>query len=112
MFDRILPQMWLTLPKEQRDIIALAFNLPRSSITEVRDSTVISDGYNYEDLGGITTEKMNAYIGSEETFQRGWEITLSKVRAELNPPQVMAAELVNVVELTQPKPTKNGKKTK
>ena len=40
-----------------------------------------------EDLKKITLEKMNEYIGSEETsFLRAWEVTLSKVNFELNPP--------------------------
>lgn len=62
------------------------WKIPRSGVSEVRDQTVISDGHTYEDLLAITHERMNEYIGSEETFARAWEITVAKAYSELHPP--------------------------
>lgn len=84
--DRIYQQHWITLPKEQREHLTKVFEVPMSGIKEIRDATVISDGHTNEDLKEITLEKLNAYIGSEETFPRAWEITISKAKYELNPP--------------------------
>ncbi len=84
--SNIYPQMWLALPKAIRNLLAERFEIPRTGVTEIRDQDVVSDGYTGEDLQHITLEKMNAYIGSEETFGRAWEITIAKAHAELNPP--------------------------
>lgn len=86
IMNQIFPQVWIHLSKEVRAHLVKVFSLVRSGVTEVRDQEVISDGFTVDDLKQITLEKMNKYIGSVETFPRAWEITLSKVYSELNPP--------------------------
>lgn len=76
--------MLLDIPTKQR--LVEVFGLIKSGFSEVRDNYVVTDGYTQEDLKAINLEKMSAYIGSEETFLRAWEITLRKVHFELNPP--------------------------
>lgn len=84
--QQIYQQVWINLPKEIRLQLIKDFGLERTGVTEVRDQTLISDGFTNDDLKCISLEKMCEYIGSEETFIRAWEITLAKVHAILNPP--------------------------
>lgn len=86
MFDRILVPHWVSLEKEVRQHLAKVFNLTATGIAEIRDQTVISDGYSNADLDKITAAKMAEYVGSNESFPRLWEITLAKVKYELHPP--------------------------
>lgn len=74
------------LSRELREYLGHMWKIPRTGITEVRDQEVITDGHTYEDLLAITHERMNEYIGSEETFARAWEITVAKAFSELHPP--------------------------
>lgn len=85
-FDRVAPQMWMMLGKDERDRLAHVFKIEATGITEVRDNEVLTDGFKYEDLAGITKEKMTEYVGSEESYPRLWELTVAKVRSELHPP--------------------------
>lgn len=94
MFERIYQQHWIDLPKDTRLKLAEVFGIERTGPTEVRDQTVISDGYSNSDLSAITLEKMNAYVGSDETFSRAWELTLAKVKFELNPPVVVVGKQI------------------
>lgn len=86
MLEKIYPHIFIQVPKDLRDYIAKVFGVKQSGITEVRDSTVISDGRTVEDLSVINEETMEAYVGSKETFARLWEITISKAKSELYPP--------------------------
>lgn len=88
MYIQIVPQLWMLVPKAERDLLAKQFELPRTGITEVIDQTVITDGYRAEDLINITLEKMVAFVGSEESFMRAWELTTMKAHSLLNPPTV------------------------
>lgn len=119
MFERIYPQNWVELSQQVRVHLAKVFDIPRSGISEVRDMTLVSDGHTNEDLKAITLEKMNEYIGSEETYPRAWEITLSKVNYELNPPvqihpttepNMVADEVEELPEVTQEKDEKTTTK--
>lgn len=74
------------MDKKVRNHLAEVFHIVSSGVTEIRDQYVVSDGFTMDDLKGITLEKMCVYIGSQETFMRAWEITLMKVKSELNPP--------------------------
>lgn len=88
MFTVIVPQLWMMVPKKERDLIAKEFNLSKTGITEVVNEDVITDGYRAEDLAGITIEKMANFIGSEESYMRSWELTVMKAHSLLNPPEV------------------------
>lgn len=84
--DRIYPSVWLALPKDVRDRLVEVFSITRTGATEIRDQSVVSDGYTVEDLQCITLTAMSRYIGSDETFGRAWEITIAKAHSELHPP--------------------------
>ncbi len=86
--EKIYSQHWIDLPQATRNHLVKVFNIPLTGITEIRDQTVVSDGHTNSDLQAITLEKMAAYVGSPATlsFSRLWEITLSKIKYELNPP--------------------------
>lgn len=86
MQERIVPGQLMLLDKKMRDHIAETFGVKQSGPCEVRDNEVISDGRTLADLSVITKEAMTAYVGSEETFGRLWEITCAKAYSELNPP--------------------------
>lgn len=115
--DRIYPAIWMSTPKPVRNHLVQVFDLVRTGVTEIRDQDVVSDGYTIDDLKKITLEAMCEYIGSTETFARAWEITVSKVHYELNPPvgEIGKADVVDedtrpsVAELMSSK--KNDKKT-
>jgi hypothetical protein len=91
MFDRVYSHNFITLSKEVRAHLVKVFGINRTGITEIRDNTVIADGHTNEDLMVITAPAMSAYTGSsvdDTSFARLWEITISKVNHELNPPTV------------------------
>lgn len=80
--------MWIELPKEVKNRLIEVFQIPLTGITEIIDQRVVCDGHTGQDLMAITHDKMNAYIGSQETFLRAWELTLAKVKYELAPPPI------------------------
>lgn len=86
-FQKIPQQLWMMLTREQRVHLAQVFDIKKTGVAEIRDSEVISDGHSSLDLEGITAEKMEAYVGSSESFSRLWELTVAKCKYELNPPQ-------------------------
>ena len=119
MQEFITQQQWLQLPTEVKTHLINVFKIARTGISEVRDNTVISDGYSQNDLKAITHAAMNEYIGSEENFLRAWEITLAKAHFELHPPigEIVAskevkgaAEVVDVKkeEVIEPKEKENA----
>ena len=127
MQTQIYPQQWMALTKPYREILKKAFTIPGPTApTEVKDDYVVTDGHTLDDLKEITLEKMNAYIGSTETFGRAWEVTLAKVHSELNPPvaeikkidgeptivelQVPEADILDVKEVTPAPITKKSNK--
>lgn len=87
MQNFITKDQWMLLDIQVKQKLISVFGIVKSGYSEIRDNIVVTDGYTQEDLKKITLEKMNEYIGSEETsFLRAWEVTLSKVNFELNPP--------------------------
>lgn len=86
MYNNVPPQLWMLLDKQIRNHLVKVFEIPRTGITEIINQDVVRDGFSFDDLKAITLEKMTAYIGSEETFPRGWEITCSKAKGEVYPP--------------------------
>ncbi len=88
MLEHIYTQHWITLDKETREHLTKVFNIPTSGIAEIRDQTLISDGKTNTDLQAITSEAMEAYVGSKEPFARLWELTLMKSKYELHPPTI------------------------
>lgn len=84
--DHIYQQHWIDLPKEIRNHLVKVFGLTANGIAEIRDQTIVSDGFTNKDLEGITTAKMAEYVGSNESFIRLWELTLAKCHYELHPP--------------------------
>jgi hypothetical protein len=89
MFTQIFPHLWMHLPREERLVLADHFKLVRTGITEVKDQTVITDGYTTADLSVITAEAMAEFVGSsvvDTSFTRLWEITCAKAHSIVNPP--------------------------
>lgn len=83
----------MLLPRDIRDRLRVVFNIPRSGITEVRDTELVSDGTTFEDLAVVTSEKMSEYVGSQESFGRLWDLSIAKAKHELNPPIELKAPL-------------------
>lgn len=109
-------QQWMLLDTPFKQKLVEVFSIVRTGASEIRDNHVVSDGYTQADLKAITLEKMNAYIGSEETsFLRAWEITLSKVNFELNPPvgEIKGTdEKTGATIIEDPKPNEKTNDTK
>lgn len=99
-FTRVPVQLWMQLDIPRRNLIAEDFGLKKTGITEVRDQEVLTDGYSNEDLAEITAEKMEAYVGSKETFPRLWELTCAKAHSKLHPP----VGVINTTVTTPPEP--------
>lgn len=113
--ERILPGQFMHVSKEIRDYLSQMWKLPRSGVTEIRDQDIISDGHTIEDLLAITHERMNEYIGSEESFARAWELTVAKAYSELHPPvgnigSPIEDEPVSTIEVSEVTPPLHGKK--
>ena len=115
MYNNVPPQLWMLLDKKIREHLVTVFDIKKTGPTEIRDNLIIQDGYSVEDLKAISLEKMTAYIGSEETFPRAWEITCSKAKGEVYPPiniSPMADEPRDVEPIIETKVETNGKKSK
>jgi len=97
---QIYPAHWIHLPHEMREHLAKVFDVKCSGPTEIVDNKIISDGRMPADLKSITKEKMQEYLlgSKEEDFMSLWEITLSKARGELHPPQLIATPTPKPVE--------------
>jgi len=108
MYERVLPQLWMALSREERMRLVEVFGVEQTGVCEVRDNVVISDGYRFEDLATITAQKMAEYVGSEDTFPRLWELTCAKVRFELNPP----VGVITSEEVPENNTNENAKKAK
>ena len=67
-------------------IRAREFGLKRTGVTEIMNEQVVTDGYSNHDLIELTKENMSAWVGSDETFHRAWELTIAKAHSALNPP--------------------------
>lgn len=81
---------WLKLPTEVRNRMAEIFKIPKSQGTFVEDGKVKSDGYTYEDLSAVTSEKMEDYLKSfmdeptpiVATFGELFDLVISKIESE------------------------------
>lgn len=96
--NQIYQQVWISLDKETRLLLAEDLKLTRTGVTEIRDQVVVSDGFTNDDLKQITLEKMCEYIGSTETFARAWELTIAKAKSVLNPPMGIIKSHEAIVE--------------
>ena len=56
---------WVSLPQEMRLKLVNLFELKRSSATHVNNGKLETDGYTYNDLQGITIDKMLSYLGAD-----------------------------------------------
>ncbi len=96
--EKVVPQQWMLLSKEVRELLAKEFHIPFSGVVEIRDQELITDGRTVQDLEKLNAESMAAYVGSEESFSRLFELTIAKAKSVLNPP---------VGEIKAIEPTKN-----
>ena len=77
-----IPQ-WLQIPMNIRLRLAKIFGIQKSSGCEIVNNTVVSDGFDHEDLAGISVEKMKIYTGlTVDDFFELFNETLGKVYAE------------------------------
>jgi len=97
--ERIFQQHWIEYPKDIREHLAKVFNLQRTGISEIRDNTVVSDGYTNDDLRGITQQKMIDYVGSDGDFNHLWKVSISKAKFELHPPLFEIKSNVSIAEV-------------
>lgn len=85
----------MQLDKKTRDHLSKAFNIQQSSVCEVRNETVVSDGKTNEDLLVITSETMAKYVGkmgSGLTFNELWSETLKQAALEMDPNYVVVKD--------------------
>lgn len=85
MQNKIYTHLWIEQPKDIRDRLIEVFNIPRTGVPEVRDTTLISDGVTNTDLIAITEDGMIHYVGSRAPFMRLWELSVAKAKSEVRP---------------------------
>jgi len=80
---------WMGLPQEERALLSVAFNMPRSGHTHVQSgvngSTVISDGHTFTDLESISIDLMRSFLladNSETDFYKLFDKVLKKLKGE------------------------------
>lgn len=105
-FDKIVPQLWMMVSPAERLVIAASFHLTKSGIVEIHDQDVITDGYKTEDLERIGIGTMAAFVGeptdTDLSFSRLWELTVSKARSIVHPPEAMSDEApINLANMTE-----------
>jgi hypothetical protein len=87
-FTRLPTQLWMMVPKHEREIIAEGLSLSRTGISEIRDQEIISDGYSNDDLANVTEAVMLDWVGGsdDKNFNRLWELTVAKAHFIAHPP--------------------------
>ena len=90
------------VPVEERKVIAEAFTLSRTGVSEIRDQEIISDGYSDEDLTHITSSVMAEWVGdsADNTFPRLWELTVAKAKSIVYPPVGVMESSDGVITVT------------
>lgn len=84
MYNKLPPQLWMLLPKEQRLKLMEVFDIKRTGPSEIYDNQVVSDGCTADDLSGITLEKMNEFNRAEDmTFPVAWQRTCMNLIEEV-----------------------------
>jgi hypothetical protein len=100
----VIPQ-WLEVHPEVRNAISSIMGLTRNGATEVAGGRVMCDGYNHEDLKGITLEKINANLGKEYTsLVEGFNALIEKLSTEavdITPKTIKEAIVEKVEEVTE-----------
>lgn len=92
-------QQWLTIPLKFRIDLAVLFSLHRSGTTVVEDNKVKSDGFSYEDLEGISLERMQEYVGTiEQDYFKLLDLTLIKMQNPPPPPENVASLSIEEAE--------------
>lgn len=99
--NQIYSQMWMSLDKHIRTILAKQFNLARTGPVEVIDSHVVTDGHTNEDLKAITIEAMREYVGKEGSLMGLWELTVLKAQG-IEEKVEEVAPVVETVVVEQP----------
>lgn len=108
MYDKVFSHLWMHVPREERAVLVERFGLSKTGIAEIKDQTVVSDGYTNEDLSVITADRMLEYVGGDyeegqvPSFARLWELSIAKAHYELNPP-IMYPQL-SVAPIVEPEP--------
>ena len=99
----INPAKWLTLSRETRLKIAEILNIPRTANVEVSNNRVVCDGHSAQDLLGITVEKLQAALNSEETdVYKLFEQMVSELESEPVTPKIIEEKPVEQPVVTQP----------
>ena len=98
--DKLYPQVWMAIPKPERQFLAQQFDVQQSGISEIRDGTHLSDGKTEADLSVFTKESMASFVGQEvadSSFMRLLELSVAKAYSELNPPvfTIQAEPIIN-----------------
>lgn len=57
---------WLSLTIQQRTLLILQFNIPKSGFTHVQDGQIVSDGYTDQDLQNLTLAKLQEYLHTSD----------------------------------------------
>lgn len=96
-------QVWIGLPQETRSKLARLFIIPKTGESVVRVGAIIggniagestSDGYTAKDLYAISTEKMQALIGTDDTdFYAMFNFVVENVDDLLSPKETIIEEI-------------------
>ncbi len=104
---------WVSLPQDTRDKLREVFNVRRSTMASVVGGRLMCDGSTYEDLGVITVEAMQSFLGSKD---KNFQDLIAKCIAKVNGEEVkeevkeMVKEVVEVVGSVEEKPKRGRKK--
>lgn len=95
MFERVYPQMWISLDKKIRLHLIKVFGIPVSGVNEVMNNTVVSDGVTVDDLKAISKEKMVEYVHQDGEYSKLFELCLLQVNKDLTPVDVSQETVIN-----------------
>lgn len=102
--------VWLSLSRETREKLAVLFSLNKSGGVQVSNgptgAVVLSDGYTYQDLSVITTERMQEVTGSDS---ENFYLLFKKVVAIVND-EVYEDELEELIEVVEEEILENVQK--
>lgn len=85
---QLYTQEWINLPQEIRNSLATIFGLSKDCGTEVVDNRIVSDGFSNESLKGITIEKMQHMLKTEEEdFMKLFSLVLESLTGSSAQPE-------------------------
>lgn len=77
---QLLPQEWLQMPIEIRNLFKITFQIPRTGGAIVNNNRLESDGHTTQDLSVVSLKSLQEYLGTtEDHWDKLLQLTINKM---------------------------------